>query len=501
MQPTPTLDYRTTGNLAWKLSANPMLTDTVVSKKLSAAGISPMAAQAETSLAPKSSLSNVRSYNRGPAQIGGQQESRPPQMVPVINASAQSAVHKSTKPLPYGNFDEMKSQLGAAAPGLSGNVNIEEVVMREGHTQYKAAIKVVDLETKTIESFPYIVVNGMQLRHVQKYQLVSTFDDNILYLFGDQPVSVSFTCMAHDLKNANWFRSLQKFYTETASAYRAASLRKITYIAVDNWLFEGAWVELTPQNNAHEPGVVRFGISLILTGVQDLLGETLPPIGQVMPTPETSAVDAAQVYKMAENAMFAASGVQPFSGAFPEQPAALKVGAESNVLLATRNDDILSLYGGRPFDTQPSKVAMARLTTPTPPQTAADKKNYLLRRDATEQYAAAIRSYVGGNTSDTALQKNIGVAAITGNAAVRESLRRDIPTASKLVTTTPVEMSTVTRQQERTRSAYAGALPNETLIIDQRISNTPVVGIFNRNATAAETDPHAAGQRLINFGA
>ncbi len=495
MQPAPTIDFREAGSMLWKLFTNPMGAATTAVKKVSAAVV-------PGTVAADSSLSRVRGNNEPAAKIGGgSPESRPPQVMPMIGASAQSAVHKSTKPLPYGNFDEMKAQLGPAAPGLSSSVNIEEVVMRHAHTQYKATIKVVDLETKTIESFPYIVVNGMQLRHVQKYQLVSTFDDNILYLFGDQPVSVSFTCMAHDLKNANWFRSLQKFYTETANAYTAASLRKITYIAVDNWLFEGAWVELTPQNNAHEPGVVRFGISLILTGVQDLIGETISPIGQALPTPETAVVDASQAYKLAETAMFAASGLQPFSGAFPEEPAALKVGAESNVLLATRNDDILSLYGGRPFDTQPSAIAMAKLTTVTPPQSTADKKNYILRKDATEQYAAAIKRHVGGNTSDGALQKNIGVAAITGNAAVRESLRKDVPTASKISTTTPVEMSTLTRQQERTRSAYAGALPNETLIIDHRVSNTPLVGIFNKNATPAGTDPYAAGQRLINFGA
>ena len=204
---------------------------------------------------------------------------------------------------------------------------------------------------------------------------------------------------------------------------------------------------------------------------------------------------------MAENAMFAASGLRPFSGAFPEQPAALKVGAESNALLPTRNDDILSVYGARPFDTQPSKWAMAKLTTPTPPQTTADKKNYLLRRDATEQYAAAIKNYAGGDTSDKALQKNSGVAVVTGNAGIRETLRRDSPAANKLTTTNPVEMSTLARQQDRTRSAYAGALNNETYIIEQKVTNTPVVGIFNRNTTPTGTDPHAAGQRLINFGA
>jgi len=342
----------------------------------------------------------------------------PPPNLQRMSASDQVNILKKDLPLPYGNTGNIMDVLGAAGKALTGSASIDEVVMRMAQKEYKAAIKVVDLESKEIKTFPYIIVNAIQKRYLQRYQVVSTFDDNMLYLFGEQPVSVTFTCAAYDLENHNWARSLENFYKTEANAYTATRARKITYITVDNWLFEGAWIELSPQGSSLEPGITRFGITLILTGVLNLSSQytEMPTTNRTMSENEQKNVAAADAYAVATQAAAAAAGMA--------LPGALGLRTISPNLLTASN------------------------TNPTTPGS----------NSAVSDFLSQWRNRAGGSFADQHLQKMTGISTVFSSPAVQTKLANAAPESGAVPA--GVVASSVTKAPAVTRAVTSAALPS-----------------------------------------
>lgn len=171
----------------------------------------------------------------------------------------------SLAPLNYGNYTALEN-----AQELETAYTLDDVVMHCNRAPQKAVIKVYFAKDKSTANFPFFILRSFQLRTEQKMQLYEAFDTSFVYLFGEKPLVAEFTLSAYDMKNADWFRNFFTKYRSLFAGYQAATQQAITYIMVNDILFEGVMINLSPQKNIESNEIVHMGLTMVLTGINFL---------------------------------------------------------------------------------------------------------------------------------------------------------------------------------------------------------------------------------------
>ena len=341
-------------------------------------------------------------------------EAKPMDIPELQNANA---IIKDVKPIPYGDIERMKALLGDASGGLTKQVDIPEVVLQVNHKPHKTNIKLLDTIHRSIENFPFFTVTGMNFKEAQRYQLLQTFDSDFLYLFGDSPVMASFSCAAYDMDNANWFRSLYNFYKTKAAAYVATAAKKVFYLHVNNWLFEGAWLSLTATKDQESNGVVRFQIDMLVSGVSNLSGASEAEVKPRLNAP-ASRLDQDRLTEMEHMKEVAAASMNTMVGIMSGSApiAAHMANMVKPDMINTPAQSVFDNLPNQPTKlTDPSVEVLADLTTPKTALSLDDINAYTKRRQSWDRASVAIRDAFGGNLSDHSLTKRVGIPAVLNN--------------------------------------------------------------------------------------
>lgn len=120
----------------------------------------------------------------------------------------------------------------------------------------------------------------VQEQEAEKYQIIETFGDDIVYFHGKRPTVYSFSGNLLNTVDNQWKNNFYTKYKEIMRGTKCAENKTRAYLFYDDILVEGYMLNLSMSMNAQETKVVPFSFSMFITNQTrvhtNLLDNTTP---------------------------------------------------------------------------------------------------------------------------------------------------------------------------------------------------------------------------------
>jgi hypothetical protein len=98
----------------------------------------------------------------------------------------------------------------------------------------------------------------------EKFQLLETFSEPVLYMFGERQEVFTFTGILLDTKSHSWRREFLDLYQNTLRGTRLAELGASAFITYRGQTFEGFVISTNVQDSVGMYGAVTFSITVVI---------------------------------------------------------------------------------------------------------------------------------------------------------------------------------------------------------------------------------------------
>jgi hypothetical protein len=102
-------------------------------------------------------------------------------------------------------------------------------------------------------------------QEAEKWQIIETFGDDILYFYGKKPTVYHFSGNLINTNDHQWKNDFYNNYKEIMRGTKCAENRTRMYMLYDDVIVEGYALDLSMSMNANEPKLVPFSFSMFIT--------------------------------------------------------------------------------------------------------------------------------------------------------------------------------------------------------------------------------------------
>lgn len=160
-------------------------------------------------------------------------------------------------------------------------------------------------EGGTSKSYANFILQSVQEQRMERHQIVETFGDTYLFLFGESPRFLNISAMLVNSLDFNWKAEFMQNYELYLRGTKAVEQGARTYLFYDQNIIEGYILNCQVSEDANTPHVVPLSFQLFVTNSQNisLIGEgsdqyptrasAIVPVGVELNQPPTGeALDA-----------------------------------------------------------------------------------------------------------------------------------------------------------------------------------------------------------------
>lgn len=109
------------------------------------------------------------------------------------------------------------------------------------------------------------ILSSVNEQDAEKYQIIETFGDNILYFYGERPSVYSFSGNLLNTNNHQWRNNFYRMYKDRFRGTRCVENKTRAYILYEDIIVEGYILNLSMTLSSNETKVVPFSFSMYIT--------------------------------------------------------------------------------------------------------------------------------------------------------------------------------------------------------------------------------------------
>lgn len=109
------------------------------------------------------------------------------------------------------------------------------------------------------------ILQSVQEQRLEKTQIVETFGENYLYVFGEKPRTVNFQGLLMNTEDMPWRAVFWENWSRFFRATKLVEQDARVYIGWDDILLEGYPVNAAASDTAHSPNAISFSFSFFVT--------------------------------------------------------------------------------------------------------------------------------------------------------------------------------------------------------------------------------------------
>lgn len=195
---------------------------------------------------------------------------------PIDGNSAQRAPGRSL--LPFGIEKEERGDAVTASIRIRGR-------------DIKKNNEIVDY----IPAYTKFILEGVDESYEERSQVVETFGDHYVFMFGQRPSIINFRGTLINSVNHNWLQDFMFFYDNYMRGTKAVELQARTILTYGGRQIEGLMLRTSNQTNAISEEGVPFNFSIILfsrnfLGFSEDFGIVRGPGGALISDPDLRAL-------------------------------------------------------------------------------------------------------------------------------------------------------------------------------------------------------------------
>jgi len=115
-----------------------------------------------------------------------------------------------------------------------------------------------------IPAYTKFILESVQESHTERSQIVETFGDFYVFMFGERPPVYNFTGQLVNSKNTNWVTDFMYMYNEFLRGTRCVERNAKILLTYGGRQIEGLMLNTSTQTNAAVEGAVSFGFSVVV---------------------------------------------------------------------------------------------------------------------------------------------------------------------------------------------------------------------------------------------
>lgn len=140
-------------------------------------------------------------------------------------------------------------------------------IMSWAHDNSIASIRIVSERDKSdlIPSYTRFILESVQEAHSERQQIVETFGDFYVFLYGERPPIYNFGGTLINSKNANWVSDFMLMYERWLRGTRCAEMKARALLTYGGRQVEGYIINTSNQTAASSQEGVPFSFQLIVT--------------------------------------------------------------------------------------------------------------------------------------------------------------------------------------------------------------------------------------------
>lgn len=115
-----------------------------------------------------------------------------------------------------------------------------------------------------IPAYTKFILESVQESHTERSQIVETFGDFYVFMFGERPPVYNFTGQLVNSKNTNWVTDFMYMYNEFLRGTRCVERNARILLTYGGRQIEGLMLNTSSQTNAAVDGAVSFGFSVVV---------------------------------------------------------------------------------------------------------------------------------------------------------------------------------------------------------------------------------------------
>jgi hypothetical protein len=127
-----------------------------------------------------------------------------------------------------------------------------------------------------VNEYSDFILQQVQDQRMEKQQIIETFGDTFVYLFGERPRIVTFSGQLVNTEDFNWRAQFWYNYDHYFRGTRLVQLNARCYLAYDSIVLEGYPLSAVASDDAENPYQVSFSVTMLLTDYHEssTIGET-----------------------------------------------------------------------------------------------------------------------------------------------------------------------------------------------------------------------------------
>lgn len=133
-------------------------------------------------------------------------------------------------------------------------------------------IRLLDSSSKSGESTQYanFILQSVTEARMEKHQILDTFGEPYLYLFGEHPRFLDVSAMLIDSFDFNWYGEWWENYNRYLRGTRSVELGARTYLFYDDNIVEGYMLQASSQKTSDAPLMASLSFRLFLTNYSNV---------------------------------------------------------------------------------------------------------------------------------------------------------------------------------------------------------------------------------------
>lgn len=203
-------------------------------------------------------------------------------------------------------------------------------------------------DEKIIPPYTKFILESVQESHAERTQVVETFGDFYVFMFGERPPTYTFSGVLINTRNANWVSDFMYYYETHLRGSQCLERQAKLVLTYGGRQVEGYMLNIGHVTNAANEGAVTVSFSIIVTarnylGFSDDFGVTLGSDGSY-----TTDASYAKLAKSARDAAEAGAGTsdRAVSGSFSKAKRALSMADLPQVSSTYSGVDTSAFAGG-----------------------------------------------------------------------------------------------------------------------------------------------------------
>ena len=141
------------------------------------------------------------------------------------------------------------------------------------------------VESEIIPPYTKFILNSVHESHAERSQVIETFGDFYIFMFGERPPTYTFQGVLINSKNANWVSDFMYYYENYLRGTRCLEAQAKLVLTYGGRQIEGYMLNISHATDANSENAVSVTFSVIVTarnylGFSDDFGVTLNSSGE-----------------------------------------------------------------------------------------------------------------------------------------------------------------------------------------------------------------------------